>query len=385
MRPVIVHISNDYPDPLQPDKTLAIRNLVEATPEFRHVVYSLNRVNGLGGITSIPFGEDRTAVAYGALPKGLFWERRLEAVADWISADMKQKNIVPDLIEAHKITVEGIIGQKLAAEYNCKLVCDIQGGSDYKLLKFKRNLWKRFGEIAKASTLIFPYAPWVVPHFEKAVGLDPSKCRNLPVLPGFDALSSSSVSSAPRLITLLRFSDRKNKNIASTIAAVNQLAAKYPAITLDIYGGGGAKDLMELRKVIDNDNIDGRINFKGPIANNVLTQIMGQYSALVMPSFTETYGLVYAEALFCGVPVLFTKGQAIDGYFDTTKIGYACNPASVEDIAAGIEHLLKNEAELKRNIAQMQASGALDFIRRKDIIDTYRNELLKLLPSSAAQ
>lgn len=379
MRPLIVHISNDYPDPLQPDKTLAIRNLVEGTPEFRHVVYSLNRVNGFGGIASIPFGEDRTAVAYGALPKGLLWERSLEAVADWISADMKKKNIVPDIIEAHKITVEGIIGQKLATEYNCKLICDIQGGTDVKLLKFKPGLRKRYRSIVETASLIFPYAPWATDQFEKILNVSRSKFHNLPVLPGFDELTPSTASTSKRLITLLRFNARKNKNIAGSIAAVKKLTSKYPSLCLDVFGGSGSNDLLQLQKLIQETGMQEHIHLKGPIANNILPQILGQYSAMIMPSFSETYGLVYAEALFHGVPVIFSKNRAIDGYFNAQKIGYACDPTSISDIAKGLEYVLGHEAELKQNITLMQQKGELDIIRRKGILNVYRKEISHLL------
>jgi len=379
MKPLIVHISSDYPDPLQPDKTRAILNLVEATPEYRHVVYSLNRVDGLGGIADVSFGEDRTAISYGALPRGLFWEGRLDAVADWIIANLKMKKIAPDLIEAHKITVEGVIGQRLSEAFGCPLVCDIQGGTDVKILKYKINMHRRFRAIAARASVVFPFAPWALEPFSKAVGLDPAKCRFLPVLPGFDTLSPSASSGADRLVTMLRFSTTKNKNLKGLTEAVRKLAVKRPALTLDVFGGGDPGCLLRVQKQVRDSGMADRIILRGPIANDRLPKMLGQYSALVMPSFSETYGLVYAEALFCGVPVMFSKDRAIDGFFDAKTIGYACDPGSVDDLAAGIDYLLSHEAELKAGIAKMQKSGALDLIRRKGIIETYRSGLNEAL------
>lgn len=379
MKPLILHISNDYPDPLQPDKTRAILHLVEGTPEFRHVVYSLNRVNGLGGIASIPFGEDRTAVAYGALPKGIFWEKRLDEVAQWILADLKSKNIVPDLIEAHKLTVEGIIAETLVAAFGCRLVCDIQGGTDLTVLKVKVGLRKRYQRIANLASLILPYAPWVIGSFNQLITMDRSKCDCLPVLPGFDTLTPSAPSKTPRLITLMRFGDRKNKNLAGIVAAMASLSARYPTLTLDVYGGGAPLGLLRLMKMVRESGLEDRVRFQGPVANARLPQLLGEYSALVMPSFSETYGLVYAEALFCGVPVMFSKGRAIDGYFDTQAIGYACDPGSIDDIANGISHLLENEGMLKQNIARMQSEGAFESIRKAAILSKYREGLNRVL------
>jgi len=42
-----------------------------------------------------------------------------------------------------------------------------------------------------------------------------------------------------------------------------------------------------------------------------------------MPSITETFGLVYAEALSQGLPVLYTRGQGFDRQFEEGEVGYA--------------------------------------------------------------
>lgn len=379
MKPTILHISSDYPDPLRPDKTKAILNLVEGTPEFRHVVYSLNRVNGWSGVADISFGEDRTAISYSAMPKGLFWERQLEHVARWIAADLKKKKIIPDAVEAHKLTVEGHIGLYLAKEFSCPLVCDIQGGTDLRVLKIKRSMHNRYREISDFSKIFFPYAPWVIDHFSNSIGLDKSKCICLPVLPGFDSLKGADVAENKRLVTLIRFHDRKNKNIAGLIGAMDRLSVKYPSLSLDIYGGGSAVALLQLKRMINKSRMNGRITLKGPVANEKLPEVLGRYSALVLPSFTETYGLVYAEALFCGVPVMFSRGRAIDGYFDSRSIGYACDPGSVVDIAAGLDYMLENEKSLKEGIREMQIDGGLNVIRRGNILSAYRQGLNSVL------
>jgi glycosyltransferase involved in cell wall biosynthesis len=375
MKPLILHISSDYPDPIQPDKTKAVRNLVEATPEYRHVVYSLNRVNGWTGLSAIPFGEGRIAVSYKALPKGLFWQKRLHEVSAWISADLKTRNIAPDLIEAHKFTVEGLIGQQLATEFSCPLVCDIQGGTDLMILNRKISLRQRYKDIAKMAVVVFPYAPWVTEPFEKMIGLKKNKCRLLPVLPEFDALSSSEPCAEQRLVTIFRLDFWKNKNLPAVMAAMRKLSEKYPALTLDVYGEGNEHTALTLKAMIKDMGLQERVNLKGAVENGRLPQLIGQYSAMVLPSLRETYGLVYAESLFCGVPILYSKDRGIDGYFDEREVGYACNPASVDDIAKGIDTLLTNERVLKQSLQTMQNNGSLDSIRRTGILETYRKGL----------
>ncbi len=378
-RKIIVHISADFPDALNGNKTRAVVNLVEGTPEYRHVVYSINRVNHWSGISAVEFGDDRIAIAYGALPKGILWEKRLPELAKWIAADLQKRGIVPDLIEAHKFTVEGVIGHELARMYACPLICDIQGGTDVRILKRKKGLRDRYRQIAREAALFFPYAPWAVEPFEKTVGMSKHKCRNLPVVPGFDSYSSSAVVSEDRLVSVFHLDVWERKNFPGMMAAMKTLRAKRPGATLDVYGRGSPEVMLKLARLIRQNKAEDFIRLCGPVANGKLRDVLRTYAAFVLPSKEETYGLVFAEALFCGLPLLFNKNQAITGYFDSSLIGYACDPFNDADIAAGMENLLAHQEKYKANIAAMQAEGRLDLFKRANILETYKAGLKEAL------
>lgn len=380
-KPLILHISSDYPDSVKPEKTKAIYNLLEAVPDYHNIVYSLNRITGLRSITSAPFGKHHTAITYAALPKGIFWMPRLIAVSEFIYHDLTRKNITPALIHAHKFTVEGIIGHALARRFGCKLICSIQGGTDVKVLKFKPGLHDTYVDIANYASHVFAFAPWSLPQFIKSIGLDEKKCSLLPALPAFDDMKPSASRGSQRLLTCLRFGTRKNKNLTGILAAMQQLVHKYPNLSLDIYGGDSTANTDKLKSIIRKSGMAQRVTLKGAVPNHTFQNLLGDYAAQVTPSFSETYGLVFAEALFCGVPVLFSKGRAIEGYFDTARIGYACNPSSVKDISAGIDHILSNENAIKNTIAVMQQQGELNIIRRASITHEYR-QVLALLTAS---
>ena len=59
----------------------------------------------------------------------------------------------------------------------------------------------------------------------------------------------------------------------------------------------------------------------------------------VMPSLTETFGIVFIEALSQGLPLIYTKGQGIDGYFPQGFVGYAYNPLDVVNGLLKVSHL----------------------------------------------
>ena len=62
----ILHLSADYPDPVHPAKTLAIRNLLELVPQHIHHVFSLNRTHWHGELSMHRF-DDRVATGNTAI------------------------------------------------------------------------------------------------------------------------------------------------------------------------------------------------------------------------------------------------------------------------------------------------------------------------------
>ena len=136
-----------------------------------------------------------------------------------------------------------------------------------------------------------------------------------------------------------------NKNVMRLCEAIFQLSKEdeFRDITLTLVGGGGRDaDENVLLWIEKHKDV---ADFIGPIyEKEKLCEIFRKHSVFAMPSIHETFGLVYIEALSQNLPVLFTKGQGIDGLFPAS-IGEAVNPLSVEQIKAGLITILRNKAE----------------------------------------
>lgn len=72
-----------------------------------------------------------------------------------------------------------------------------------------------------------------------------------------------------------------------------------------------------------------------------LAEVMRSCCIFAMPSIHETFGLVYIEALSQNLPVIFTKGQGIDGILDKS-VGIGVDALSIDSIRDAIKELLIN-------------------------------------------
>ncbi|GAF71811.1 unnamed protein product, partial [marine sediment metagenome] len=88
----------------------------------------------------------------------------------------------------------------------------------------------------------------------------------------------------------------------------------------------------------------------------------------IMPSQKETFGLVYGEAMSQGLPIIYSKGQGIDGYFKEGKVGYSVNPNDTNDIIKKIELILENYHNISKNCHDMVEKFSWENIAR-----TYHN------------
>ncbi|MDN6571163.1 MAG: glycosyltransferase, partial [Staphylococcus equorum] len=89
---------------------------------------------------------------------------------------------------------------------------------------------------------------------------------------------------------------------------------------------------------------------------------------------TETFGLTYIEAMSQGLPIIYSKEQGIDGYFENGLVGYSVNPLNIEEIANCIIKVINNYDYFASN-----AFNTSSFFKWEDIIDKYVNTYESIL------
>lgn len=79
------------------------------------------------------------------------------------------------------------------------------------------------------------------------------------------------------------------------------------AVTLDIYGTGTPDYVAALKACVTRLGLDDRITFHGHVEGAGKQRAFLNADAFVLPSFSENFGIVTAEALANGVPVIASR------------------------------------------------------------------------------
>jgi len=375
----ILHISADYPDPLAPAKTRAVANLLALVPEHAHRVWSINRVGWRHGIHALDFGEGHRAVAYGAPPRGVALATRLARLAGFIAEDAARAGFAPDLVHAHKLSVEGLAGAAVAAHFGVPLIVSSQGNTDLKILAARRDLIPRWRRVWRGAAWVLPFAPWTAAGLARLLGPREGPVTCLPCPTPEDRILPPR-ETPPLLRSAFHLAGHGNKNAAALMRAVAAAARLVPEIGLEIVGGGDPAAFARLSEIAAATD-PARIRLIGPRAHDAMPALFNASAGCPIPSRRESYGMALAEALMAGCPVLHTRGTAIDGYLPEGEVSLALDPGDADALAAGIERLAREAGAFKTRLAAMQASGGLAFMQRAMIAETYRAALDGAMPA----
>ena len=114
-----------------------------------------------------------------------------------------------------------------------------------------------------------------------------------------------------------------------------------------------------LQEVIRRCSLEDRIHVLGAVSSPELQNLYAKSDVFVLASFYEGYGMVFAEAMANGLPIVSTTGGAIA---DTVpkQAGVLVEPGQVDALSDAIKLLIENDdyrsllAQGARSAAQQQ-------------------------------
>lgn len=249
----------------------------------------------------------------------------------------------PNLIHAHYIFPDGIIARELSRLLNIPYVITLREG-DYK------NINKNSYNYALAKK--------VVSDAETVIGVTDNLLRaNLPypktvIVNNFihddfyKKLSSNITKKKNHIVTIAKGIPRKN------LDWVVHYASERDEVTLDVIGIGGTIDKLKTQ-FSECENI----NFLGHLGRNEIIDILDKSQIFALPSYGETFGLVYAEAAARGNVVVGLKGTGLYG-IDSDSFLFA---ESYSDFVKIIDRILAYPDEITLKLAEKSRATSLRF------------------------
>ncbi len=260
------------------------------------------------------------------------------------------KHIVPadyDLCHATTLFTDGGLAYMLNRQYGTPYIVTVRNTDVNEFLPFMPHTWMAARQILLHAERILFIGKSLHQKFinHRAIrGILPKIEKRFVFIPnGINNYYLEHLCYTPHtghhIIFIGRFDN--NKNAARLMQAVLQLRGKwqFSDCTLTLVGGGHAETDKIERMMSEHPDV---FRYVEPVSEpSRMCELFAQARVFAMPSIHETFGLVYIEALTQGLPILYTKGQGVDGLVPQSA-GIAVNPYSVDDIANGLATLLSD-------------------------------------------
>lgn len=162
------------------------------------------------------------------------------------------------------------------------------------------------------------------------------------------------------------------------VEAFAQVAAAIPDNDLVIAGPDQVGLVAELRAQAERLGISARVHFPGMVSGDIKAGAFRGADAFVLPSHQENFGIVVAEALACGTPVLISDKVNIWREVDADCAGIVA-PDTLEGTIDLLRRFLSLSAPER---AAMREAARASFLKRFQI-ESAAESLLQIVSAAA--
>ncbi|WP_242928867.1 glycosyltransferase family 4 protein [Pontibacter vulgaris] len=304
---------------------------------------------------------------YSGLDKALFFTKVVKVL--YLFYNKKFEGNI-EYIHAHTLVSDGVPAFVLSLLIQKGYVVTVRGADVHSHIKNSKILRSIAQTVLKKAKIVFFVSP---AYRERVIALYPniSKEKFLLLPNGVDDFwirnihEKSDFNKDFEVINIL-FVGRvtKQKNLEILLKYLRMYNDRR--YNLNIVGSNDLNwDFAALSQTIKKGNT---INYLGEVRDmNKLLKIYRQNDIFIMLSPSETFGVVYVEALTQGLPIIYTKGDGIDGYFNEGEVGYSCDHQSVEDLKSRIDLVFSNYERICQNTKKTVALFEWDYLGKQYI------------------
>lgn len=300
-----------------------------------------------------------------------------------IYSDIEQKIDISqiELIHAYILFTDGNVAYNLKKKYNIPYITHIQNTDVNTFFKYMPHLRRRGLKIMlESSGIIFfseVYRDRVLKKYVPRKYRQQILEKSYIIPSGIDDMwleNQSFKQENPSEKDVLKIACvgaiNRDKNIMSVVEVAELLNRKGNKCFVDI---AGRPENPEVIKEIGKSSC---AEYHGCIPKEELIKIYRNNDLFILPSFHESFGLVYAEAMSQGLPVIYTRGEGFDGQFPEGEVGYSVDPSSVDDIISKINLVLDDYNRISSNCSKNSEVFKWDVIAEQ-YSDIYKKNYIK--------
>lgn len=254
-----------------------------------------------------------------------------------------------DVLHSYTVFTDGNIAYQLHKKYGVPYVVAVRNTDVNTFFKYMPHLRNRGVEILKNARAVFflsqkykerTFSKYIPKELHKEIenktyiqpnGIDPYWLDNI-------YNKAETTENTVKVVSAGGID--KNKNMAVIAEALSLLEKEGKRVSLDI--AGGIKDNNEAEKLKKYSFV----KLHGKLNKTELSELYRKCDVFALASFTETFGMVYIEAMSQHLPVIYTKNEGFDGQFPEGEVGFHVNPSDPNEIAVKISEAYEKRIEI---------------------------------------
>jgi len=151
------------------------------------------------------------------------------------------------------------------------------------------------------------------------------------------------LNTTPVIFTLTRLaSTEQYKGHDHVIQVISKLKDKFPAIKYILAGQYDHKEEIRIQKLISGAKVDEQVILTGFIAEEEIPDYFLLADLFVLPSKKEGFGIVFIEAMACGLPVICGNADGSVDAICNGELGTAINTDDLAELEKAITEYLNS-------------------------------------------
>ncbi|MEL7588809.1 MAG: glycosyltransferase [Prolixibacteraceae bacterium] len=181
--------------------------------------------------------------------------------------------------------------------------------------------------------------------------------------------------SANRIISVCRLIKRKQIDKVLQVLAKMNSGSGWEYVVV-----GNGDEEQRLKGMSHDLGIAGKVRFTGELSRDEVIRELRESDLFILPSYDETLGLVYLEAMACGCITIGARNEGIDGIIRDGENGFLCDAASEASIGQKLVQAMQL-SEVERKKMRDKTLQSVEGFSIAQKAEAYLEHIKKYLPA----